>query len=195
LNIGVGDGSLESEAQRLGMIVSTLDPNQRAIAAIRERLKLADRAQVGYANAIPFANAAFDAVVASEVFEHLTEDVLRGSLAEIRRVLAPGGTLLGTVPARERLADQLIVCPGCALRFHRWGHQQSFTCESMRALLGVYLQVDSICEKYFAPIDTLNWKGRILCRLKAALCKLGIHGSDENIVFRAHKTTSEPRSK
>lgn len=195
LNIGVGDGTLESEAQRLGLTVSALDPNQRAIAAIREQLKLADRAQVGYADAIPFADGAFDAVVASEVFEHLTEDVLRRSLEEIRRVLAPGGTLLGTVPARERLADQNIVCPGCALRFHRWGHQQSFTCESLRALLNTFLQVDSIYETYFVPSSTLNWKGRILCRLKALLCKLGVHGSDENIVFRATKMIQKSESK
>lgn len=187
LNIGVGGGTLEAEAQRLGMTISSLDPSERAIAAIRQRLQMADRAQVGYADAIPFADGSFDAVVASEVFEHLTPDVLHRALREIHRVLAPGGMLLGTVPAREPLAEQLVVCPGCALRFHRWGHQQAFTCASLRALLAEHWQVEALYEKYFVPSGILNWKGQILCRAKALLCMLGIHGRDENIVFRASK--------
>jgi len=187
LNIGVGDGTLEELAQAGGARVFALDPSERAIVALRARLGLGDRAQVGYAQAMPFGDGAFDAVVASEVFEHLTPDVLRMALFEVHRVLAPGGMLLGTVPARERLADQTIVCPCCAAKFHRWGHQQSFTCESLREILSTSLRVESVREHYFAPWSVLNWKGKCACGLKALLSRVGIHGSEENIVFRAHK--------
>lgn len=187
LNIGVGDGTLEELAQAGGAHVFSLDPSERAIVALRARLGLGDRAQVGFAQAMPFGDGAFDAVVASEVFEHLTPDVLRRALFEVRRVLTPGGMLLGTVPAREQLADQTIVCPCCGEKFHRWGHQQSFTCESLREILSTSLRVESVREHYFAPWSVLNWKGRCACGLKALLSRVGIHGSDENIVFRAQK--------
>ena len=51
--------------------------------------------------ALPFRAAAFDAVKATEVLEHVP-DVAR-ALAECRRVLRPGGTLVITVPFLERL--------------------------------------------------------------------------------------------
>lgn len=48
---------------------------------------------------LPYADAAFDKVLFSEVLEHLPDD--RQGLAEVRRVLRPGGTLALTVPQRE----------------------------------------------------------------------------------------------
>jgi len=51
--------------------------------------------------ALPFRAGAFDAVKATEVLEHVP-DVAR-ALAECRRVLRPGGTLVITVPFLERL--------------------------------------------------------------------------------------------
>jgi SAM-dependent methyltransferase len=51
----------------------------------------------GDATRLPFAGGAFDAVVCSEVLEHVPDDV--GALAELVRILRPGGTLAVTVPA------------------------------------------------------------------------------------------------
>jgi len=45
---------------------------------------------------LPFATGAFDRVIASEVLEHIDDDV--AALAELARVLRPGGTLAVTVP-------------------------------------------------------------------------------------------------
>lgn len=45
---------------------------------------------------LPYADATFDAVILSEVLEHVERDV--EALAELRRVLKPGGVLLITVP-------------------------------------------------------------------------------------------------
>lgn len=51
----------------------------------------------GSALSLPFADAAFDRVIASEVLEHVTDDL--GALTEFTRVLRPGGMLAVTVPA------------------------------------------------------------------------------------------------
>ena len=54
---------------------------------------------------LPFAAASFDAVVAGELLEHLRfPDAL---VAEARRVLRPGGVLVGSVPNAFRLQSRL----------------------------------------------------------------------------------------
>jgi SAM-dependent methyltransferase len=61
---------------------------------------------------LPFEDAAFDAVVAGELFEHLQfPDAL---VAEIRRVLRPGGVLVGSVPNAFRAQSRLRFLRGRA---------------------------------------------------------------------------------
>ncbi|MEZ5231958.1 MAG: methyltransferase domain-containing protein [Acidimicrobiales bacterium] len=50
----------------------------------------------GSALALPFADGAFDRIIASEVLEHVVDD--NGALTELARVLRPGGTIAVTVP-------------------------------------------------------------------------------------------------
>ena len=50
---------------------------------------------------LPFEDDSFDAVYAGEIIEHVPD--VRGALAEWRRVLEPGGTLIMTTPNRERM--------------------------------------------------------------------------------------------
>lgn len=57
------------------------------------------------AQAMPFADGFFDAVVAFSIFEHLRAGELRTALAEVARVLAPGGRFLVGCPAVHRLMN------------------------------------------------------------------------------------------
>ena len=58
---------------------------------------------VAEAHPLPFRDAAFDALFAGELVEHLADPA--AGMAEFRRVLRPGGTLILTTPNRLRLAN------------------------------------------------------------------------------------------
>lgn len=137
LNIGVGRGGLEAILLKKGILVNCLDPSEKAIDSLRKQYALGDRAQVGFSQAIPFADSQFDVVVMSEVLEHLADDVLNSTLAEVRRVLKADGRFIGTVPANENLLDNRVMCPHCGESFHRWGHAQSFSPMRIRDLLSI----------------------------------------------------------
>lgn len=187
LNIGVGTGILEEIALGRGHEVFCLDPVQASIERIRERLNLGEHAQVGYAEKMPFADDFFDAVTISEVIEHLSPETIHAALSEIRRVLKQGGRIIGTVPAREKLVNNTVVCPHCGERFHRWGHQQSFTSTSMTALMAQYFQVDQVIERAFVTWKIYNWRGRLYHGMRTILRRLGMHGANEHVLFIARK--------
>lgn len=72
---------------------------------------------------LPFASDSFDMVICSEVLEHVFDH--RGVLAEIQRVLKPGGTFVASVPryGPERLcwllSDAYHEAPGGHIRIFR----------------------------------------------------------------------------
>jgi SAM-dependent methyltransferase len=77
----------------------------------------------GDAMALPFPDATFDRVIASEVLEHIPNDV--GAMRELARVLRPGGTMAVTVPRcgpeaiNWALSDEYHDTPGGHVRIYR----------------------------------------------------------------------------
>lgn len=187
LNIGVGSGIFEQLALQAGIDVYALDPVPKSIENLRTSLNMGEKAQTGYGEAIPFDDDMFDIVVASEVLEHLSPDDMMATLTEIRRILKPGGLFKGTVPARENLAEQIVVCPDCSKVFHRWGHMQSFTTESMQQSLASVFSSAMANEKLFVSFKSLNNVGRLVGAVKLIAHKLGRHGSNQNVYFEAIK--------
>jgi SAM-dependent methyltransferase len=108
LDVGSGFGRHVFECARRGARVVALDyateevvDTRATLAAMAEAGEIdADRV-VGTLRAdarrLPFADASFDIVITSEVLEHIGDDV--GAIAEMVRVLKPGGRFAATVPA------------------------------------------------------------------------------------------------
>jgi SAM-dependent methyltransferase len=187
LDIGVGGGVFESFAIQRGLEIHCLDPSERSIRSIQRRHGLGEKAKVGYSQDIPFTSNTFDYVVMSEVLEHLSDQVLRDTLVEVHRVLLPGGRFLGSVPSRESLAEQQVVCPCCGDRFHRWGHLQSFSPQRMREMLAPNFVVERIRERPFESFPHLNWKGKIFAAVRLSLSHLGVRSSQDRLWFLARK--------
>lgn len=98
LEIGCGTGNLTLLVKRLhpDAHVIGLDPDPRALAratrkAAREALSV--RLDRGFAGELPYSDATFDRALSAFMFHHLGPGEKQTALQEVRRVLAPGGSL------------------------------------------------------------------------------------------------------
>lgn len=79
--------------QSPGATAAGVDVGAAAIELAHKRVPEADL-RTAALRELPFAAASFDLVVTNDVLQHVAEEDVGRSLAELRRVLAPAGTLL-----------------------------------------------------------------------------------------------------
>lgn len=103
LDVGAGTGVWVAMVERAGETACGVDVLRSVLSEGRKRYGLSTLA-LGDATRLPFQDGAFRWVQLREVIEHV--DHPRGSalLAELRRVLAPEGTLRLTTPNRLKYA-------------------------------------------------------------------------------------------
>jgi len=185
LNIGIGNGWLERQCAGFGWNVFTLDPDS---VAARTVSTAGIHATVGTIEQLPFGNECFDAVFCSEVIEHLTDGQSDQAMREIARVLKAGGLLIGTVPYREDLRENQVICPHCGELFHRWGHQQTFDRAAIRRILetgGLTVGRLFVCAfRDYAQASTANL---VKFLIRWPLARAGSTLVYANIVFTARK--------
>jgi len=100
LDVGVGSGSnLRMLAEMKFPNVIGLDSNSDVLQICHEKGFAC--VQLGSICNMPFSAESFDFVLATDVIEHVQDDVV--ALKEICRVLRPGGCVLITVPAFQSL--------------------------------------------------------------------------------------------
>jgi ubiquinone/menaquinone biosynthesis C-methylase UbiE len=121
LDVGCGTGTLAMEvARRVGRAgrVAGIDPGTQQIA--RARAKAARRHvpiefQIGVIEQLPFPDSTFDVVFSTLMMHHVPAPLKRQGLAEIARVLKPGGRLVIADFKRKQERQ------GQAARFHAGG--------------------------------------------------------------------------
>ncbi len=89
LDLAAGTGKLTGGLVDLGLEVTAVEPDPDMLAQLSDLFPPV-RALAGRAEAIPLPDAAFDAVVVGQAFHWFDREV---ALAEIARVLRPGGAL------------------------------------------------------------------------------------------------------
>ena len=135
LDVGCGNGRHTYEALRRGAHVVSfdLDPEPvEAVGAMVAAMQLEGQLPadarwigvVGTALQMPFENGSFDRVIASEVFEHISDD--EDAMQETARVLAPRGRAAVSVPRFWpeiicwALSEEYRTKPGGHVRIYRF---------------------------------------------------------------------------
>jgi SAM-dependent methyltransferase len=144
LDLGAGGGRHAFEAFRRGATAVAVDLSREELVGCNATFAAMDGAgevprgaaaasAQASALALPFATGSFDRVIASEVLEHIADD--GAALAELARVLRPGGTLAVTVPAW--LAE--VVCWKLSDEYHApaapGGHLRIYAAPVLRSRL------------------------------------------------------------
>jgi ubiquinone/menaquinone biosynthesis C-methylase UbiE len=106
-----------------------IDINPRNIELLRTRLPNHTVLE-GDVEALPFADASFGTVLCTEVIEHIPDP--SAALAEYRRVLQPGGVLIGSVPARSAIWKLRFLSSTCP---HTEPFHNEYVPDEVRAML------------------------------------------------------------
>ena len=90
LDVGCGPGQLTAELASRGAAVAAVDPSQAFVAACAGAVPEAD-VRAGSADALPWADATFDAVLSQLVLNFVPDP--DAAVRELARVTRPGGTV------------------------------------------------------------------------------------------------------
>lgn len=165
LDVGCGDGVLSVRLVQAGADITGLDNEPRMLVAARRR---ADEAGLkislveGDAQSLPFADSAFDIVVAVTVLCFVAEP--ERAFRETARVLRPGGRLVigelgrySTWAAKRRIAGWLGSKTWKAARFRSAGDLENLAVaaglevETVRG--AVYYPPSDLAARWLSPLD------------------------------------------
>lgn len=132
LDAGCGTGVLLAELARRNpaLVLTGIDPVKEMLDIARARLPASVSLEQAWAEALPFPDASFDKVLSCSMFHYVRQPSL--ALAEMRRVLVPGGALV--------LTDWCNDYPTCKLndlylRLSNKAHCRTYGSHALRSML------------------------------------------------------------
>lgn len=145
LDIGCGAGIITKALEPLIPEIIAIDFALSPLIQVKK-----SHAQVVLGNAcfLPFEDKSFDAVVATELIEHLSESDRKQALSEMERVSRK--IILLTVPWREVLEYEQVKCGNCGCIFHASYHTKSFDKSEMSFLFKGLFDITKV--KLFGPV-------------------------------------------
>lgn len=164
VDIGCGRGDLIGFLLDRGFRAYGMDQSTESVELVRRRFS-SKALFLGAGNEPPPADTAF----MLEVVEHMDDAALSGALADVRRILKPGGHLVITTPSEENLDKEKIMCPECGSTFHRMQHVRSWSADTLASHLAQHGFATVVCEPH-----RLGWR-------------LGLMGRLDRIRFRHQK--------
>jgi SAM-dependent methyltransferase len=183
LDAGAGFGRHAFELARRGYRTVALDraadevtATQATLAAMTEGGEVEDKHVVGVvrgdATALPFPDGCFDAVITSEVLEHIPDDV--GAITELRRVLRRGGLLAVTVPSWLPETINWMLSDDYHAPAAVGGHVRIYTATELKAKLRT-AGIDTDASHHAHALHSPYWWLR---------CAVGVDDEDHPLVRR-----------
>jgi ubiquinone/menaquinone biosynthesis C-methylase UbiE len=167
LDVGCGPGILLATLRRERPALRAVGVERSAGLGSTGRRLFGVEILRGSIEQLPFSDRSFDAVVASEVIEHLPYGVYERGLAELQRVARQ--IVVITVPFRER--RESARCPYCGCHFDPNFHMRRYDEASLAGLLDQFplLRTVPICVK----VSVLSGAAAAIGRWKRALSRTG----------------------
>ncbi len=100
LDVGAGTGALTAELLRRDATVAAMDPSPEFVATLKSRFPDVDAREAG-AEELPWPDGSFDAALAQLVIAFMAD--ADAGVAEMRRVVEPGGVVAVCMWDRERM--------------------------------------------------------------------------------------------
>ena len=171
LDAGCGTGAYSQAVLPHVGRIEAVDLSAGMLAAARVKLGGSERIAFRRAaiDALPFADGAFDAVMVNQVLHHLPDDAEfarhRRVVAELARVLAPGGVLVINSCSQAQLAEAYwyyhlapAAAAAMAARFCPLERLRAFCADAGLAHRGAFVPIDAVCQgaAYFDPRGPLE---------------------------------------
>ncbi|MGZ4689167.1 MAG: glycosyltransferase [Acidimicrobiia bacterium] len=169
LEIGAGHGELTERLRLQGHVTAT-DLSKRCVDELEVRFAGCDDVEVLHADvaALGAQRGIFDSVVLINVLEHIDDDV--SALADLREVLAPGGSLCVFVPAFEGLYSDFDRKIGHRRRYRRSQLVTTFDRAGLHVIDARYVNTVGavawwLFARQFGQVPTQRWSVKVYDRV------------------------------
>ena len=160
LEVGCGDGTTSRLLAEQGNRVRSIDVSQVALQAASQHAEgssLDLTYEHGDGRKLQFADNSFDYVVSEHLVEHLSLEDMRAHLAEVRRVLRPGGSYIISTPSRLWNGRRSV-------GFHLNVYTLEELCSTVRAagFRAIWMETRFL-RRFGRVLESAGWNLRLAC--------------------------------